>query len=482
MTLWFYGTCISCEEDKNIVEFSNEEDGDLYNDKCKECSKKRCKYDKKFLDSYCRVKNVVLIGEYEKMNRETVLEGKCIGGCGNDFKKTFRAIVEKGGPFCKECTEKNSSRKIKKTNMKIRGVEHPSQCEEVKEKMKKTNMDRRGVENPSQSKEVKEKMKKTNIERYGVECSLHCEEVKEKTKKTNMDRRGVEHPSQSEEVKEKMKKTNIDRRGVENPSQSEEVKEKTKKTNLERYGVEHPSQSEQVRNKAKKTNMDRRGVEHPSQSEQVRNKAKKTNMDRRGVENPSQSEEVKKKKKKTNMDRRDVENPFQCEEVKEKTKKTNMDRRGVEHPSQSEEVKEKIKKTNLERYGVENPMQNPDILHKALKSSFAYKAYTYPSGNIIDIQGYEHFALDDLLEQGYTEEQIITGTTNVPIIKYIDTKGVEHSHTPDIFIKDENRCIEVKSTWTVQKENVYLKQETAKKCLYNYELWIYDNKGNCEIV
>lgn len=48
MTLWFYSTCISCEED-----------GDLYNDKCKECSKKRGKYDKKFLDSYCRVKNDV---------------------------------------------------------------------------------------------------------------------------------------------------------------------------------------------------------------------------------------------------------------------------------------------------------------------------------------------------------------------------------------------------------------------------------------
>jgi hypothetical protein len=50
----------------------------------------------------------------------------------------------------------------------------------------------------------------------------------------------------------------------------------------------------------------------------------------------------------------------------------------------------------------------------------------------------------------------------------------------DIFIPSQNRCIEVKSEWTYNQQinSVLLKENAAKELGYNYEMWIYDNKGN----
>jgi len=42
----------------------------------------------------------------------------------------------------------------------------------------------------------------------------------------------------------------------------------------------------------------------------------------------------------------------------------------------------------------------------------------------------------------------------------------------------QNRCIEVKSTWTAEKNkhNIFLKQKAAKELGYKYEIWGYNNK------
>jgi hypothetical protein len=50
----------------------------------------------------------------------------------------------------------------------------------------------------------------------------------------------------------------------------------------------------------------------------------------------------------------------------------------------------------------------------------------------------------------------------------------------DIFIPSKNLCIEVKSLWTLKKvkSNIFIKQKTAKELGYNYEIWVYDSKGN----
>ena len=92
----------------------------------------------------------------------------------------------------------------------------------------------------------------------------------------------------------------------------------------------------------------------------------------------------------------------------------------------------------------------------------------------------KNYALDELIKQNIDEKDITTGSKNVPEIWYTDNSDKKHRHFVDIFIPSQNKCIEVKSTWTFkkQKEIVLLKQQFAKNLNYLYEIWIYDNKGN----
>jgi hypothetical protein len=109
------------------------------------------------------------------------------------------------------------------------------------------------------------------------------------------------------------------------------------------------------------------------------------------------------------------------------------------------------------------------------------KEYIYPSGKIIKVQGYENYALDFLLNnENINENSIITSRKLVPEIWYIDNNDKKRRHYVDIFIPSQNRCIEVKSTWTAEKKKdcIFLKQSSAKKLGYNYEIWVYHGKGN----
>lgn len=125
-------------------------------------------------------------------------------------------------------------------------------------------------------------------------------------------------------------------------------------------------------------------------------------------------------------------------------------------------------------------MQCPEVIENNVKSSYYFKEYKMPSGNVIKIQGYEHYALDELIKNNIDEIDIITGAKNVPEIWYLDGGEKKRRHFVDIFIPSQNKCIEVKSTWTFkkQKDIVFLKQNKAKEIGYLYEIWVYDNKGN----
>jgi hypothetical protein len=145
---------------------------------------------------------------------------------------------------------------------------------------------------------------------------------------------------------------------------------------------------------------------------------------------------------------------------------------------QNSKIKEKAKQTCLKKFGVEYPVQNTEFMEKVSKNSFKLKEYTLPSGNIIKLQGYENFAMNELL-QLYKEEEIKTGCTNVPIIWYIDDNNKKHRHYVDIYIPECKKCIEVKSTWTAEKkkDNIFIKQQAAKELGFEYEIWIYNYKG-----
>jgi hypothetical protein len=117
-------------------------------------------------------------------------------------------------------------------------------------------------------------------------------------------------------------------------------------------------------------------------------------------------------------------------------------------------------------------------MEKISKKSYSRKEYIFPSGRIELIQGYEPFAINDLLfKENIQENDIVTGCKNIPIIWYKDDADKLHKHYVDIFIPSKNLCIEVKSSWTIKKENVFQKQSAAKDLGYNYEIWVYNNKG-----
>lgn len=254
--------------------------------------------------------------------------------------------------------------------------------------------------------------------------------------------------------------------------------EKRKLTNFERYGVEHTFQRADVRTKTKATNLERYGVEHPQKCSEVREKAKTTNLERYGVENPFQSLEVQEKIKATNLERCGYEYSSQSPETKYKIQKTNLERYGFEFPSQRPDVRAKCVQTSLERYGVEHPMQDAKIAERASKAAYNLKDFTYPCGTTIKVQGYEPFALKYLVEQGYACQDITTKRTDVPEIWYV--KGERPArYFCDIFIAKDNRIIEVKSTWTYEKDkdDLVLKERACVDAGYAFELYVYDAKG-----
>ena len=115
-----------------------------------------------------------------------------------------------------------------------------------------------------------------------------------------------------------------------------------------------------------------------------------------------------------------------------------------------------------------------------LNNSYKLKKYKMPSGKIISCQGYENFALDELLfEEKISEDDISTERNCVPEIWFYDKENVRHRYYVDIYIKSQNRCIEVKSSWTNQPKNfVFEKKEAAENLGYKCDLWIYDKNRN----
>ena len=76
--------------------------------------------------------------------------------------------------------------------------------------------------------------------------------------------------------------------------------------------------------------------------------------------------------------------------------------------------------------------------------------FSYPSGREVVTQGYERYALQLLVDQGYDEHDILTNRKDVPEIWYFDSNFVVRRYFVDIFIPKENRVIEVKSSWTAR--------------------------------
>ena len=391
-------------------------------------------YNKEILDSIIKEYNATLKLHNEKLNSKTDITFICY--CGLEHTKIFSMLIKGGGALCKKCCA------IK-----------------AKEKSKKTCLEKYGFENPQQSYIVKDKAKKTNLEKYGVE-----------------------NPFSSKEIIKKIKKTNIEKYGFKSPLQNKQILEKTIKTNLQKYGVKSPLQNEVINNKMKKTNIEKYGVTNVSQNKDIHNKKIETSKIHYGVDYPLQNKHIKEKVKQTIFKKYGVDSILKLDIIKEKIKKTNLDKRGVEYPMQSEKVKNKLKENNLKKYGVEYAFQSKEIQEKISKNSTKYKKYKFPSGNIRNVQGYEPFALDELIKI-YKEEEIITDRKDIPRIEY-EIENKKKYYFPDIYIPHENKIIEIKSTWTYEKKKdiTIAKSNSCKDKGYNFELWIYNQKKEKEII
>jgi hypothetical protein len=389
------------------------------------------KYSFELLNNFCSEKCVKLVDDYSKYKLfgSSKIHFFCTK-CNKETSKYFTYLIKRN-TLCKRCVTIESLPKQKATMLEKYGVEHASQNEEIRNKIKQGFIEKYGVDNPSKLEEIKDKQKKTNLERYGVAYIVHNKVSKEKMMQTNTTKYGYGCCLQNSDVKEKIKTTNLEKYGVENVGENSIIHEKMKDTMFEKYGVNYPLKNKGIMNKLQETCLKKYGVK----------------------------------------------NPLLNSEVQKKRIKTIKDKYGVEFPSQNKEIRNKTLKTFKDKYGFENPMQNPEIADKSSKNCYKPKSFIFPSGKEINCQGYEPFALQYLIEDNFEENDIVTGCKNVPTIWYNDEKGTERRHYVDIFIPSQNKCIDVKSSWTVKKKNVFLKQNAAKELGYNYEIWVYDSKG-----
>ena len=253
--------------------------------------------------------------------------------------------------------------------------------------------------------------------------------------------------------------------------------ETQKKSMLDTYGASHPMLVPEFKKKQEETMVANYGVSHNSHNPDTIQKRKDTLMEHFGVAHHLQLPEKIEERRETCRKNFGVDHHLQRDDILAKQRQTNLERRGVEYSLQSKEVRAKGIATNLIVYGVEHPSQNKEVMERTQKNAKKYKEFKMPSGDIRKVQGYEPFALADLIKI-YTEGQIKTDRKDVPRIQYdIDEK--KRYHFPDIFIPHENKLIEVKSTWTVtcKSDNIQLKKKACEEQGFLYEIWCYDKKG-----
>ncbi len=118
-------------------------------------------------------------------------------------------------------------------------------------------------------------------------------------------------------------------------------------------------------------------------------------------------------------------------------------------------------------------MQHPEIINKQNRK-YNHKDYTWKTGEISRVQGFETIVLAEYENNGYLYNDIKTNKIDMPEIWYIGLDDKKHRYFPDFYIPKNNLIIEVKSTWTVtlNDEINQLKYEAVKDCGYKFLLEI----------
>lgn len=304
--------------------------------------------------------------------------------------------------------------------------------------------------------------KPTNPVNYYKTCmSEHCSKKfnKDRTDEVLIRKYGTTNLMEIPGSLEKLKEGNRKKYGTDFYTSTDEFKLKTKETFFRKYGG-HPTKLEETQDKKRITNLEKYGSEHVLDNPEVKEKARVTNNIKYGG------------------------NSSMCsEEVKNKSKETNRKNYGVDWYVQSGDFRDKFTKSMVAKYGVEHALQYTTSFEKSLETSYKKKIFIFPSGREEKIQGYEGFALWELLDLNYKEEDIAVGNKEIESytgkIWYSDSEKKTRKYYPDIYIKSENKIIEVKSEYTYRSAysiNIRKKKTCLDLGIF-FEFWIYDSKG-----
>ena len=408
-------------------------------------------YIKKNLDALAVLYSVSDISHIDdRLNRNAIIKYKC-GSCKKDNTKVYRYIPSTGFT----CDEKKCKGSKKKDNHQLIIDELINKSTPVKMPIKYTKELLQKHLQKDDAKLLGDIPKCINRD-IDIPFTCNCGKEDKKNFRLIVESGGAFCEECTENNKQnKIISTNLIVRGVKCVLQDPNVKAAADATILTKWGVENISQHPLIKAVKIETTLSNHGVEYGLQSPKIQEQTRQTNLRLRGVEFP-----------------------MQCPVVKNKIIRTNQANLGVDWPQQSLVCQQKSRETSIINYGVPHASQNPEHFHKQQKKSFLRKEYKMPSGEIRFIQGYEPFALDNLIQAGYTEEQIKTGS-DVPSIPYKSADGKDHVYHPDIYLPYEKKIIEVKSSWTYKckTDSIQEKAEATKKLGYTIEIWIFDSKA-----
>lgn len=159
----------------------------------------------------------------------------------------------------------------------------------------------------------------------------------------------------------------------------------------------------------------------------------------------------------------------------EQRKLTCVERYGVENAILIPGSKDKVKSTCLAKYGVSSPTQRSKSTHGKWKTVLIEEKK-------FRVQGYEDIFLERLSEFGFSLESIIQGKNKCPTVPWTDNLGVAHVYFPDFFVQEKNLLIEIKSSWTFErnKETTLAKLSAAKKLGYETLCIIFSSRNDRE--
>ena len=234
------------------------------------------------------------------------------------------------------------------------------------------------------------------------------------------------------------------------------------------------------------------GYNHSCGNKECRYEIKKnTCIERYGVEHALQNIEIKNRMISTNNLKYGKDFTWQSDEIKKTIKNKMIANHGVSSYLEKPEIRKLGIKSLVEKnnnlYGVNHIMQTVHYFDIIKKAGYKLKPYILPSGKIVNIQGYENLAIDELLKL-YNESDIIIENTDIQTeigkIMWIDDNEKLHRYFPDIYIKSENTIYEVKSEWSFLVDHeINIKKKDAciengllfKFMIYdkNYKIWRY---------